>query len=161
VDRRLAFLQQRQREYDDYNARPRRPPPEPAVSQVALVRRLNCLNRLCIGSEHDAIAQEISRALPDALLFYPANALASFVLPTKAGEPPDDDARYTVLDMPLHWQGVKLFDAELAAVARQHGKWVNIWTVDDEAEMKQAIADGVGGIMTDRPDVLRAVLSAA
>jgi glycerophosphoryl diester phosphodiesterase len=128
---------------------------------VALVRRLDCLNRLCIGSEHDAIAEEISRALPDALLFYPANALASFVLPTKAGEPPDDDARYTVLDMPLHWQGVKLFDAELAAVARQHGKWVNIWTVDDEAEMKQAIADGVGGIMTDRPDVLRAVLSAA
>ena len=35
-------------------------------------------------------------------------------MPTKAGEPPDDDARYTVLDMPLHWQGVKLFDAELA-----------------------------------------------
>jgi len=128
---------------------------------VALVRRLDCLNRLCIGSEHDAIAEEIARALPDALLFYPANALASFVLPTKAGEPPDDDARYTVLDMPLHWQGVKLFDAELAAVAKQHGKWINIWTVDDEAEMKQAIADGVGGIMTDRPDVLRAVLSAA
>ena len=43
VDRRLAFLQQRQREYDDYNARPRRPPPEPAVSQVALVRRLDSL----------------------------------------------------------------------------------------------------------------------
>ncbi|MFO0596090.1 MAG: glycerophosphodiester phosphodiesterase [Myxococcaceae bacterium] len=125
---------------------------------VDLVKRLGCLPRLCIGSEHDAIAEEIAKALPDALLFFPANALAAFVLPTRAGEPPDDDRRYTVLDMPLVWEGVKLFDADLARVAATHGKWVNIWTVDDPADMKQAIADGVGGIMTDRPDVLRQVL---
>lgn len=125
---------------------------------VALVKRLGALDRLCIGSEHDAIAQDIARALPDALLFYPRDALAAFVLPTRAGEPPDDDPRYTVLDMPLTWEGVKLFDADLARVCAERGKWVNVWTVDDPAEMKQAIADGVGGIMTDRPDVLRAVL---
>jgi glycerophosphoryl diester phosphodiesterase len=126
---------------------------------VELVKRLGVLDRLCIGSEHDAIAQDIARALPDALLFYPRDALASFILPTKAGEPPDDDARYTVLDMPLHYEGVKLFDAELAKLCAERGKWINIWTVDDEAEMRQAIADGVGGIMTDRPDVLRRVIS--
>jgi glycerophosphoryl diester phosphodiesterase len=125
---------------------------------VALVKRLGVLERLCIGSEHDAIAQDIARALPDALLFYPRDALAAFVLPTRAGEPPDDDARYTVLDMPLHWEGVQLFDAELARVCAERGKWVNVWTVDDEAEMRQAIADGVGGVMTDRPDVLRQVI---
>lgn len=128
---------------------------------VALVRRLNCLDRLCVGSEQDEIAAEIAKALPDALLFYPANALAAFVLPTRGGEPPDDDGRYTVLDMPLHWEGVQLFDADLAKVAKQHGKWVNIWTVDDPAQMRQAISDGVGGIMTDRPDVLREVLDSA
>ncbi|MFT3708146.1 MAG: glycerophosphodiester phosphodiesterase family protein [Archangium sp.] len=126
---------------------------------VELVRRLGVIDRLCIGSEHDAIAQDIAKALPDALLFYPRDALAAFILPTKAGEPPDDDTRYTVLDMPLHYEGVKLFDADLARLCAERGKWVNIWTVDDEAEMRQAIADGVGGIMTDRPDVLRRVLS--
>jgi glycerophosphoryl diester phosphodiesterase len=128
---------------------------------VSLVKREHCLDRLCIGSEHDALGAELVRLLPDACHFYPRDALAAFVLPTRAGEPPDDDGRYTVLDMPYRWEGVTLFDAELARVAAQHGKWINVWTVDDEADMRQCLADGVGGIMTDRPDLLRAVLDSA
>lgn len=125
---------------------------------VSLVRKENCLERLCIGSEHDSIAAELHRALPEACHFFPRDALAAFVLPTKGGEPPDDDPRYTVLDMPYRWEGVVLFDAELAKVAQAHGKWINVWTVDEEVEMRRCILDGVGGVMTDRPDVLRAVL---
>jgi glycerophosphoryl diester phosphodiesterase len=125
---------------------------------VALVRREKVLDRLCIGSEHDEIAAELARQLPDACLFYPRDALAAFVLPTKAGEPPDDDSRYTVLDMPYRWEGVTLFDAELAKIAKAHGKWINVWTVDEEVEMIRCLDAGVGGVMTDRPDVLRAVL---
>ena len=126
---------------------------------VALVRSAQCLDRLCIGSEHDAIAAELAKKLPEACHFFPANALASFVLPTKGGEPPEDDPRYTVLDMPYRWEGVTLFDAELAKIARAHGKWINVWTVDEEVEMRRCVLDGVGGVMTDRPDVLRSVLS--
>ena len=125
---------------------------------VSLVKREDVLGRLCIGSEHDSIAAELARLLPDACHFFPRDALAAFVLPTKGGEPPDDDPRYTVLDMPLRWEGVTLFDVELAKVAHAHGKWINVWTVDEEVEMRRCILEGVGGVMTDRPDVLRAVL---
>lgn len=126
---------------------------------VALVKQEQCLERLCIGSEHDSIAAELARLLPEACLFFPANALAAFVLPTKAGEPPQDDPRYTVLDMPYRYEGVVLFDAALAEVAKKHHKWINVWTVDEEVEMHRCLTAGVGGVMTDRPDVLRAVLS--
>lgn len=125
---------------------------------VALVKKEGVIDRLCIGSERDDIAAELVTRLPGGCFFYPANALAAFVLPTKAGERPEDDERFTVLDMPLHWEGAQLFDAALARVAREHGKWINVWTIDDPDEMRRAIADGVGGIMTDRPDVLRQVL---
>ncbi len=125
---------------------------------VDLVKREGVLNRLCIGSEHDELASQLVDALPGGCFFFPANALAAFVLPVKGGEAPQDDPRYTVLDMPLFWEGVQLFDAELARVAAAHSKWINVWTVNEEAQMRQAIADGVGGIMTDRPDVLRTVL---
>lgn len=127
---------------------------------VDLVRGTRELDRLCIGSEHDAIGDELTRALPDACHFFPTNALASFVFAVKAGERPEDDGRYAVLDMPYEWEGLVVFDAELARVATSMGKWVNVWTVDDPSEMRQAIADGVGGIMTDVPDVLRDVLDA-
>lgn len=125
---------------------------------VRLVKRENVLHRLCIGSEHDALAEQLVEALPDGCFFYPANALAAFVLPTRGGEPPTDDPRFTVLDMPYFYEGVQLFDAELARIAAAHGKWINVWTVDAADDMRRAIADGVGGIMTDRPDVLREVL---
>jgi glycerophosphoryl diester phosphodiesterase len=125
---------------------------------VDLVRETRELDRLCIGSEDDALAEELVRALPAACHFYPANALATFVFAVKSGEAPPDDPNYAVLDMPYEWEGAVVFDAELARAAAARGKWVNVWTVDDPAKMRAAIMAGVGGIMTDVPDVLREVL---
>ncbi len=113
--------------------------------------------RLCLGSEHDELGARVASTFPEACCFFPRDALAAFVLGAKGGEVVDDP-RYLVLDMPYQWEGVTLFDAALAEIAAAHGKWINVWTVDDEADMRRAIADGVGGVMTDRPDLLRAVL---
>jgi glycerophosphoryl diester phosphodiesterase len=35
---------------------------------------------------------------------------------------------------------------------------INVWTVDDEAEMRRLDAAGVDGIVTDVPDIARRVL---
>jgi glycerophosphoryl diester phosphodiesterase len=118
----------------------------------------SCLNRLCIGSEHDELGRRLTEVLPDALHFYPRDALAAFIVPVRGGDAPEDDGRYTVLDMPLRYADVTLFDAALAQAAANHGKWVNVWTVDDPNDMRRVIAEGVGGVMTDRPDLLRACL---
>lgn len=127
---------------------------------VALVREEKCIDRLCIGAELDPLARALSERLPDACLFYPRDALAAFVLPVKGGDEPEDDARYTVLDMPYEYETVTMFDAALARVAAARGKWINVWTVDEPEQMRTAIREGVGGVMTDRPDLLRAVIDA-
>jgi glycerophosphoryl diester phosphodiesterase len=129
---------------------------EPFVALLA--RRPGELARLCVGSEHDALGERLVARLPDACHFYPANALAALVMSVKGGEAPEDDARYTVLDLPLHWEGLTVFDRPLGEAARALGKWVNVWTVDEPQDMRRTIAEGVGGVMTDRPDLLRAVL---
>jgi glycerophosphoryl diester phosphodiesterase len=53
---------------------------------------------------------------------------------------------------------MRLVDAAFVRAAADFGRWVNVWTVDDEVDMRQLVGDGVGGIMTDRPDLLRRVL---
>jgi glycerophosphoryl diester phosphodiesterase len=124
-----------------------------------LVRAEGAIDRICVGSESDALGEKICALLPQACSFYPREALTAFVLTVRSGEPPPVDERFHVLDMPLYFGGERLVDAALRDAATRAGKWINVWTIDDREEMKRLVAEGVGGIMTDRPDVLREVLS--
>jgi glycerophosphoryl diester phosphodiesterase len=51
-----------------------------------------------------------------------------------------------------------IVDEKFMAWARERNWRVNAWTVDEANDMKQLLALGVDAIITDRPDVLRAVL---
>lgn len=125
---------------------------------AALVRAERAAHRICCGSEHDELAARLHDALPEACHFYPRQALTDFVLAQKAGAEPPRDERYTVLDMPLYFQGARLFDEGLRDTAARLGLWINVWTIDDPEEMRRLADEGVGGIMTDRPDLLRETL---
>jgi glycerophosphoryl diester phosphodiesterase len=73
------------------------------------------------------------------------------------GGTPSDEP-WDVLDVPLEYEGTRIITpAVLQAVARAD-KWISVWTVDEPAELSRLISEGVGGIMTDRPDVLAKLL---
>jgi glycerophosphoryl diester phosphodiesterase len=135
----------------------------PGIEQAfaEIVRGENASERVCCGSENDDEAGRIWTALPEACHFHPGNALTAFVLSVRSGRKPTLDERFTVLDMPFEYLGVRLIDEELIKAARGAGRWLNVWTVDDEAEIRNLVAQGIGGIMTDRPDLLRRVLDEA
>ena len=123
-----------------------------------VIRGAGAVARVCVGSMDDGISKRVLRALPDACHFYPRNALTNLVIGLKRGETAHGDDPYHVLDMPLHYGGARLIDTQLLFRAAQMGRWVNAWTVDEEADMVRLIGEQVGGIITDRPDVLRRVL---
>lgn len=124
-----------------------------------VIRGEKATDRICCGSELDAVAASLHARLPEACHFYPRNALTAFVVCAKTDAELAKDERYSVLDMPLEHQGMRLVDAAFVETATRAGKWINVWTIDDALEMKELVALGVGGIMTDRPDRLREVLS--
>lgn len=139
--------------------KPVTPGTEEVLHQVLSAER--ALELVCMGSEHDSVGERLFARMPDACHFYPRDALAAYVIGLRSGETPEVDPRYTVLDMPLYFGEVRLVDEGFLRTVASHGKWVNVWTVDDPAEMRRLVAEGVGGIMTDRPDLLRQVLDAA
>jgi glycerophosphoryl diester phosphodiesterase len=122
------------------------------------LRAAGALERVCCGAEDDLLAARLHQLLPDACHFYPRDALAAFVLAVKSGEPLSLDPRFSVLDMPLYFGGERLLDAALLDAARLNDRWLNVWTVDDPNEMARLVGERVGGVMTDRPDLLRIVL---
>ncbi len=123
-----------------------------------LLRREGAVSRVCVGSEDDEIGARLFEALPDGCHFYPRQAATDFVLKVKWGEEPPRDDRFTVLDVPLTYDGAPVFDAALREAAERRGKWINVWTVDDPEQVRRLVAERVGGIMTDRPDLLMSVL---
>lgn len=60
--------------------------------------------------------------------------------------------------VPLRLGRLPVFRHDLLRRAHDAGIRVFVWTVDDAPTMHRLLADGVDGIITDRPDVLREVL---
>jgi glycerophosphoryl diester phosphodiesterase len=64
-----------------------------------------------------------------------------------------------VLQVPFRKHGFTIATRGLVRRAHAAGKHVHVWTVDDADEMRTLIARGVDGLMTDRTDILKAVLN--
>ena len=64
-----------------------------------------------------------------------------------------------VLQVPHRTGRLTIVTARLVRRVHRAGLHVHIWTIDDPDEMNELLARGVDGLMTDRTDILRAVLT--
>jgi glycerophosphoryl diester phosphodiesterase len=64
-----------------------------------------------------------------------------------------------ILQVPEWWKGLRIVTPRFVREAHRLNIPVQVWTVDDEADMRRLLEWGVDGIQTDRPDVLARVLT--
>ena len=64
------------------------------------------------------------------------------------------------VQVPLGYSAVRLVTPAFVQRAHALGKQVHVWTIDDPAQMNTLLDMGVDGIITDRIDTLREVLTA-
>ncbi|MDO9526521.1 MAG: glycerophosphodiester phosphodiesterase [Gemmobacter sp.] len=123
-----------------------------------VITRANALDRICIGSFQPERTAAARTALGPGLCWSPAHAgvarlwLAGWGLPIGAGD-------FPVVQVPPRFRGLDVVTPRFVRAAHARGILVQVWTVDDAAEMERLIAMGVDGIMTDRPSVLKQVLA--
>jgi glycerophosphoryl diester phosphodiesterase len=121
---------------------------------VAELRRLDCLDRVCIGGFSDRRLRRLRRELGDGLCssFGPAQVaiLRAGVRVPWGGQ---------CAQVPVKQGPVPLTDARFLRSAHRYGHQVHVWTIDDPSEMHRLLDLGVDGLMTDRPGVLRDVLT--
>lgn len=80
--------------------------------------------------------------------------LLSFLHLHRVHDPP-----FQALQPPEVYRGIRVVTPRLVRRAHEAGLRVDVWTVDDGADMRRLLGWGVDGIMTDRPDVLARILN--
>jgi len=125
-----------------------------------LLRKLDCLDRVCLGSFSDARVAAARRVLGPSLCtsLGPRGVAAlrlSSYSPRAAGLVRIEAG---CAQVPLQLGGRALVDERFVAAAHARGLQVHVWTVNTEAEATTMLDLGVDGVMTDRPAMLREVL---
>jgi glycerophosphoryl diester phosphodiesterase len=135
------------------------PKHDAAVGPLAeVIRRTGALDRVCVGSFSDDRLARLKADLGDALCtsLGPKGTArlrgGSYGLPAgKLGA--------ACAQVPHRFRGVTVVDERFVAKAHAVGLQVHVWTIDDPAEMHELLDLNVDGIMTDRPAVLKDVLT--
>jgi|SRR5450631_372321 len=125
---------------------------------VETIRAAGASDRVCIGSAQDAVAASLVDAAPEMAHFFPEGAARAFLVAVVTGRP-IPDAPYDVLAVPFAEGTREIATPAFIAAAHTCGWAVQVWTVDQPEQMRVLLRRDVDGVQTDRPDLLRAVLS--
>jgi glycerophosphoryl diester phosphodiesterase len=131
---------------------------DPAVARplARLVAGLRAEERVLIAAESERSRRQAvgyagpwGASLPQGFLFWILHRLPG-------GSP--YTPRADILQVPERWKGMRVVTPRFVREAQRINIPVQVWTVDEEEDMRRLLRWGVDGIQTDRPDVLARVL---
>ncbi|MBJ7608804.1 MAG: glycerophosphodiester phosphodiesterase [Candidatus Dormibacteraeota bacterium] len=126
---------------------------------IHLLRRLEALDRVCVGSFSDQRIQRVRLLSGGAVCTSMGpRAITTAWLASRSGRMPRLGA--DCVQVPRRHRGLRVVDRLFVGAAHRAGLQVHVWTIDTAAEMISLLDVGVDAIMTDRPHLLREVLSA-
>lgn len=126
---------------------------------VAAIRRYDLVDRVLIGGFSDRRLRAVRAELGERLATSPGPFGLLSVL-VRALVMPWWRTSYAAVQIPPKYGPIPLTSSFL--IRRYHGLGldVHVWTINDEAEMRDLLDRGVDAIITDKPTVLRRVLRA-
>jgi glycerophosphoryl diester phosphodiesterase len=125
--------------------------PEAAAPLVAAIEKHGARQRVLIAAEHEQ-NRDGARGYEGPWGASTSHVAGLRFLPF--GYTPDVD----VIQVCEWWHGIHVVTPGLIQRAHDRNIPVQVWTVDDPADMYRLLAMGVDGIQSDRPDLLARVL---
>jgi len=125
-----------------------------AASLCASIRRAGATQRVLVASMHEAALDAFRDACPDVATSMEPGEARNFILAHWVRLGALFSPRAAALQIPYRLGDRVLPSAALLRAARARNLKLHVWTINDEDAMRELLAIGVDGIMTDRPDVL-------
>ncbi len=133
---------------------------------LAVLERTDTWHRVCMGGFTESwLARSRAGAGPRLLTSMAQGSAIGLrsrgwldALPWPLSQLPALPIRGDVAQVPRRFGAITVVDAGFVRSAHELGHEVHVWTVDDPAEMTELLDLGVDGLLSDRPDLLRALL---
>lgn len=131
---------------------------------VRVIERARAHERVCITSFSDARRRRALRRLTRPVATSAGQSVtARFRVAAQAGRPDtlvgramrDADG----LQVPVSFRGIPIVTERTVAAAHAAGRFVHVWTINEPAEMHRLLDLGVDGLVSDRADLLKQVLT--
>jgi glycerophosphoryl diester phosphodiesterase len=123
-----------------------------ARAALADVTRARATDRVCFGSAEDGGLRAIRALAPEAATSASRNeicrALARNWFGAGIAHP-----RFVAFQVPERSGRIRVVSPRFVRAAHRSGLVVQVWTVDEVADMRRLLAWGVDAIISDRPDV--------
>ena len=124
-----------------------------------LLQRRDFAERVCVAGAWDGWLQLLASQAPHLRTALGWRSLVALISAAKAGvQPPSAAVRGRFAHVPVQLGRLPIHSESLVRRAHRLGVRVVVWTVDDPEQMHELLDMGVDGIITDRPDLLRAVM---
>ncbi len=111
-----------------------------------------------VASFSDQAINEFRAACPEVSTSMTEKELKPLVLLSKVWLAGLAAVAGQVAQVPMRAGGVEIVTPKFVNAMHARGVAVQVWTIDDETQMRRLIKMGVDGIITNRPDLLKQVL---
>lgn len=132
--------------------------PEVARRTLDVIRAAGAEGRVIAGGFSDEVLREIRRAAPALPTSASRNEVRSAIARAHFWLTPRH-AGYGLLQVPLRFNGERVLRRSLVRAARRARLPVHAWIIDDPDDIRRLLRWGVTGIISDRPDVAKQVLT--
>jgi glycerophosphoryl diester phosphodiesterase len=123
-----------------------------------LVTQHNKVNQVLVGSFHTNVLERFRKICPEIPTSLGETEARTFVVLAWLGLAHLYNSPGYSVQLPAELNGTKVITKSLVNVSKRLNLNVDVWTVNDPNTMRELMQMGVSGIITDRPDVLQAII---
>ncbi|MFZ0546917.1 MAG: glycerophosphodiester phosphodiesterase [Candidatus Promineifilaceae bacterium] len=123
-----------------------------------LIREYNMEDKVIVASFSDEAIHTFRQRCPEVATAPASDEVRNFVLLNFVFLSEILNPTYQAFQVPVKSSGIPVINGRFVRAAHNRNIQVQVWTINDTAEMQHLIDLGVDGIMTDRPDLLMELL---
>lgn len=140
-----------------FNIEPKQESPSLVKPLCRAIREKGMADKVTIGAFRQGVLDEFRKECPEVKTSAGPSEVAEFLRAAQNGGG-TDKLKFTALQVPERFMGVRVLTTSFVESARARGVQVHAWTVNEAEDMRRLKELGVDGIMTDYPDRLLTVL---